>query len=322
MREESLSVNGSLPDVPEVSWRDAKSEDQEELESLQRASQQPAGPVDRYALTDLSDLFDPELVPHAVVGEDRNGALRAYAFVFQHTVPQAHRIYLDARTDPSCPVDVEESLLRWYERESARRLDSLTGGRPVVARIDFSDRREGSIKIYEQYGYRLALAEDTMVRSLDDPILQVHVDDLAFVPWSETTVPWFYQVYVQAFRERPGFPGWNQEEWTEALTGGTGFRKDLSALAVVRSQPVGFVISSVRESITGWIDQIGVAPQARGRGVAAALIAHTLDAFRPAGLRDAGLEVNANNEAARRVDEHAGFQERGRRRVYEKTLRG
>jgi len=56
-----------------------------------------------------------------------------------------------------------------------------------------------------------------------------------------------------------------------------------------------------------------VAPEARKRGVAAALVAAQLAAARAEGFRRVGLMVNVENTAARRLYERLGFRDSGRR---------
>jgi mycothiol synthase len=62
----------------------------------------------------------------------------------------------------------------------------------------------------------------------------------------------------------------------------------------------------------GWIDQVGVVPAARGRGLGAALVLAALSRMRAAGETEAWLNVNVDNPA-RRLYERLGFHRRGRR---------
>jgi ribosomal protein S18 acetylase RimI-like enzyme len=99
------------------------------------------------------------------------------------------------------------------------------------------------------------------------------------------------------------------------FTGQRAFRPDLSVLAVEGGAVVGYVLAyewaadtaatGVRETHFG---QIGVLPQARGRGVASAVIAAALRAGAGDGCERAGREVDTDNvTGALRLYESLGF---------------
>lgn len=72
-------------------------------------------------------------------------------------------------------------------------------------------------------------------------------------------------------------------------------------------EPVG-TIQGIRVTPRyGSIQNVGVAPWARGRRIGAALIGAALRAFREVGLQRATLEVTASNTRALRVYESLGF---------------
>jgi ribosomal protein S18 acetylase RimI-like enzyme len=130
--------------------------------------------------------------------------------------------------------------------------------------------------------------------------------------WSAAAAPRFYAVYEAAFRERPGFPGWTAEEWIEGVDE-DGFRPEWSVLATVPDLGgAGFVTAA-----DGWIDQVGVVPAARGRGIGAALVMESLTRMRADGADHAWLNVNVDNPAAR-LYRRLGFQDRGVRARYQR----
>jgi ribosomal protein S18 acetylase RimI-like enzyme len=117
---------------------------------------------------------------------------------------------------------------------------------------------------------------------------------------------------VAAFQERPGFPGWSEQEWVEWTAGDEDFRADLSAVALDRQQgPVGFVIVDA-----DWIVQLGVVPSWRGRGLGAALTASALRGIHSAGFAECWLTVATNNPGARRLYERGDFSCVGGRGKY------
>jgi mycothiol synthase len=63
----------------------------------------------------------------------------------------------------------------------------------------------------------------------------------------------------------------------------------------------------------GWIDNLGTLPEWRGRGVATALIAHSLHAFAGDGLTHASIGVDSDNPSgAARLYRNLGFEPRQR----------
>ncbi|GAA0803973.1 GNAT family N-acetyltransferase [Spirilliplanes yamanashiensis] len=125
--------------------------------------------------------------------------------------------------------------------------------------------------------------------------------------WSTGLAPRFHAVYAAAFRDRPGFPGWDVTQWTRWLVD-DDFRPQASLLATgADGTDAGFVTSAA-----GWIVQVGVRPGWRGRGLGAALVCaalrrHDADAVL--------LDVAVGNPAVR-LYRRLGFDPLGRRGTY------
>ncbi len=67
-------------------------------------------------------------------------------------------------------------------------------------------------------------------------------------------------------------------------------------------------IQGIRDaSGVGSIQNVGIVPEHRGRGLGTSLIHHALHGFRQAGLHKAYLEVTAQNQSAIRLYERIGF---------------
>jgi mycothiol synthase len=174
-------------------------------------------------------------------------------------------------------------------------------------------------KLFASRGLRRVFAEDVMRIDLEQAASDDGVDPdiqrrrpagIMLETWSDATAPRFYAVYDASFRERPGFPGWSAAEWIEGVVE-EGFRPDWSLLASVPDiGDAGFVTVAA-----GWIDQVGVLPAARGRGIGAALIGEALTRMRADGETDAWLAVNVDNPAAA-LFRRLGFADQGRRARY------
>ncbi|HEX3869965.1 MAG TPA: GNAT family N-acetyltransferase [Pirellulales bacterium] len=72
-------------------------------------------------------------------------------------------------------------------------------------------------------------------------------------------------------------------------------------------EPCGTVQGIRDRSGLGAIQNLGVAPEHRGRGLGSVLLIHALEGFRQAGLRRAFLEVTAQNDGAVRLYRRLGF---------------
>jgi mycothiol synthase len=168
--------------------------------------------------------------------------------------------------------------------------------------------------LFASRGLRQVFAEDVMRFDLTAAVPQAPAwpDGTLLETWSAATAPRFHAVYDAAFRERPGFPGWTAEEWIEGVDE-DGFQPEWSVLASVPGVgDAGFVTAA-----DDWIDQVGVVPGARGRGIGAALVLEALSRMRADGAGHAWLNVNVDNPAGR-LYRRLGFADRGRRARYQR----
>lgn len=86
-------------------------------------------------------------------------------------------------------------------------------------------------------------------------------------------------------------------------------RDHVALLAVQDDEPVGFLLGRMKGSRRGCVSDLYVAPEARRRGVAAALMVEAVSVLSQRGAEVVQLEVQSGNEAARAVYERWGFRE-------------
>jgi len=188
----------------------------------------------------------------------------------------------------------------------------LAGGEPGAPRrlvIATEGLTAGAARLYERFGFAQEFAEDVMRCDLRRPLPEAPLPpDITLAPWSPALAEAFFAAYTASFRERPGFPGWSREQWVDWATGDDDFRPAASFIARCGDTPAGFVLCD-----EGWIAQLGVCPEWRGRGLGAALTAAALRYFHATGLEDVSLGVNVNNPSAARLYARLGFAVRGRR---------
>jgi mycothiol synthase len=205
-------------------------------------------------------------------------------------------------------------------RGLGRRLFGWTvaaaGGTPLL--ITAESVGESAMRLYARLGLREVFAE--LVMSADVAELPQATRPAAALPrglalkaWTADLAPAFFAAYNDAFRDRPGFPGWSEHDWLSRTTQDDGFAPALCRLAADEAgDPAGFLIVSVN-----WIAQMGVVPRWRQHGLGNALLAAGMSGIATAGFRTCWLTVATNNPAAIGLYRGAGFAEVGRRARYE-----
>ncbi|MBP6997609.1 MAG: GNAT family N-acetyltransferase [Phycicoccus sp.] len=121
----------------------------------------------------------------------------------------------------------------------------------------------------------------------------------------------FFAAYRASFLDRPGFPDPTFEEWVGALDEEDFLPAESRVALTADGEAVGFVTVS-----TGWIDQVGVVPAWRGRGLGAHLVVRSVTALRKQGPKAVWLAVNIDNPRARALYERIGFKSKGMRARY------
>jgi len=110
------------------------------------------------------------------------------------------------------------------------------------------------------------------------------------------------------------------ETWWRDMTGGTTYDPSLWWWAIVDGRRVGALLGCVRNS-EGWVMDLGVLEDARGRGLGTVLLRHAFAEFKRRGFTTVGLNVDSENETgATHVYERAGMQVRAVFTFYKKEL--
>ena len=184
------------------------------------------------------------------------------------------------------------------------------GGTPV--RIAVEALSPTADQLLREHGLAQTFAETVMRHDLVDIPRVRQPGGIRTVAFGDESAAAFHTAYVRSFADRPGFPDPTESEWLSWLREDHEFRPDLSRVALDDDgEPVGFVTISHH-----WIDQVGVVPQWRGRGLGAHLTARSLTAIKDAGAEEAWLAVNVDNPTARALYERLGFTAYGTRARY------
>lgn len=212
------------------------------------------------------------------------------------------------------------AILAWAEAAARKHFaGALAAGETVTFRVDVDTPGDDAARLYERHGLALAVAEDEMTRPLEGVPNVPIPDEYTVRHWDRMSAPLFYHAYDSAFRDRPGFPGWDEMRWCATYTGSEDFQPRHCMVVLDGPEPAGYAVCWV-EGDTGWIIQMGVRPEWRGQGLGAAILSQVMRSFADAGLQTAALEVATNNPVARRLYERLGFEQTHSWQSWRKTL--
>lgn len=203
--------------------------------------------------------------------------------------------------DPSVRgVGVGEELVTWTNTQLK--------GQPLRLLI------ENDTTVSEEFAHRIGLVKvfsETVMRQSLKKIPQVpRPEGLTVQPWTDDTAVDFHRVWAESFAHRPGFVDVPLGEWRTWVESEPTFVPELSRVVLDAGRPVGFVTVS-----TDWIDQAGVVPEWRGRGLGAHLMVRSLSALKKAGSSRVWLCVTEDNPA-HALYRRLGFRDKGQRARY------
>lgn len=207
-------------------------------------------------------------------------------------------------------------LLDWGEWAAAKVLMRTDDGRErflAIATESLTDRADA---FYRRRGYQPEFGETVMRFDLAHLLPEYELAaGLTVEPWSGANADDFFAAYEACFRERPGFPGWSQQEWQAWAAGEDTFRPERSFVVRGGELPVAFVVCD-----DAWVVQMGVAPEWRGCGLGAALLTRVLHLAKAAGDAEVMLDVAFNNPHAAALYARVGFTMIGRRARYMRRM--
>ena len=132
--------------------------------------------------------------------------------------------------------------------------------------------------------------------------------------------PELHRVIEASFAEHFGWEPTSYEEYRAFEMDGPLWDPTLVTFAVADGAIAG-VITANRNGDVGWIGELGVMPQQRGRGIGAALLGLAFSQLAARGLSAVRLNVDAGNETgATRLYERVGMRVRRAWLMYEKEL--
>jgi mycothiol synthase len=210
------------------------------------------------------------------------------------------------------------ALLDWAVRAAGPLHADRFAGQPLTVQCGFPVADSAAAELFTQHGFAPVRYSRKMARDLDsDDLPPVRVPGgFEIVPYRADLDEPMRVAKNEAFREHWDVTPSTPEAWRSQFTGAE-FRPALSPLAVstATGQIAGLIVtheSAAETAATGrrdaHLNNVGTLREARGRGVATALIATTLRAAREHGFATASLDVDTENPTgALGVYETSGF---------------
>jgi mycothiol synthase len=318
-----------LPEpVAGVSWRPLQSDDAQGVLGVIRASDAADEQPYMMTLEEVEHSFRDaslDLGRDAIGGFGADGSMVCFGAARARAVAVRRRIvYQDGYVHPdfrrrglgSAIMDFTEA--RSQEMLAERLMRDGDDDVPAFLEVYADERLADRRALFEGRGYQAIRWYTDMRRHLAEPIPQASLPEgLRMVGWTPETDDAYRVAHVTAFEDHWGSEPLTAEEWHIRFTGSPMFRSDLTAGAVDDSgRLVAYVIgyhapedTQVTGRVEGWLGQVGTLREWRGRGAATALMVHVMRLMQDAGMDDAMLDVDTENQSgAMGLYERLGFR--------------
>jgi mycothiol synthase len=234
-----------------------------------------------------------------------DGELAGYAYTLLLPSDTGwERAYVLGEVDPAHRgKGVGRALLAWGVERGSEQLRGTGHDLPKYLRVDSYDYIESAHRLYARLGFTpVRWFEELLCRLTDLPEPRP-VNGVSIVAWPAGRDEEARQVRNEAFADHWGSTPATEESWQKQLHG-FGSRIDLSLVAVddATNRIVGICVNHRYEADDellgrkdGWIMTLGTLRSWRGRGIASALVVHSMHAFAQAGLTHASIGVDADS---------------------------
>lgn len=315
--------------MPGTTLRPVQREDFPTLVDLHRVSTTFDGAPQVMTVEELDAELDDE---HVVLATDTRLALVdgvpvGYAYTYHlPSEVREERCYIWGQVVPEHRRQgIGTALMEWGMARAEEQLRSSGRSLPRYIRTDRYDHIRGAHVLFERMGMRPVRYMEELLRPLTDlPPIPV-VDGVRILPWPDDRDEEIREEKNIAFADHWGSTPTTPAHWQQMVRG-HGARPDLSFIAVdAEDRVVAHCINhrfadddELLGRSDGWIDNLGTLREWRGRGVASALVAHSLHAFAAAGLTHASIGVDSENPSgAARLYRALGFEPQQRSITHE-----
>ncbi|HVX43323.1 MAG TPA: GNAT family N-acetyltransferase [Mycobacteriales bacterium] len=315
--------------MDELTWRPATLADVPALTRLQNLLLEHDGFTDRPEEQNVRDelsLAGWDITRNTLLAQTADGELAGAGLLY---LPPAGGQFLHS-TGGVAPQwrgrGIGRRLVSWYGERAAEAHRAAAPNQSWELHLGAVDSDESSARLYARMDLKPVRYWFEMERPVADPVPEVPVaDGLRLVPYAPSYDRALHTAHTEAFRDHWGSQPRPFDEWYSYAIGGAAFRPQQTFLAVEAGGAVGGYLLSFAMGGTDrmWMGTIGVRRPWRRQGVASALMARALQAYREAGVVTAALDVDsANPSGAVGVYERMGFRSVMRTVTYAKTIGG
>jgi len=189
------------------------------------------------------------------------------------------------------------ALLRWQE-ERAREQARMQGATGMLLGQTLADSAHGAIALLQAHGYTaLYSAWSLQLPSEIDLSATAPPADIRFRQMQAGEGRSIYEVIERAFNESPGRAPQSFEVWRAATVGRPDFDPCLTFVAVGADGTIVGAAIGIEYPDGGWVQQLAVVAEQRGRGIARALLGAVFGALRGRGLTSLGLSTDSRTGA-------------------------
>lgn len=318
-----------------LSWRPATAADIPALVQLANTANRIDDPA-RVVVAD--DIIKASRTPNpeknTLLGVDAADGIVAYASVLEPadgplavTVEAVGVVHPEYRA-----AGLGTKLIKWQETRAREMFAGRDAARPKWLETAAAGTAHSARKLLTDHGFVEKRCWLEMARELSDPIPAVKLPEGVRITtphdFSEAT----RLAYNDAFQDHWGSRPDSRADW-EAREARADYRPDLSFIAVAKDSPgapevTGLVTTQVSEEQFearggpfAYIHLLGVRRAWRGKGIASALLNHSMRVFKQAGFERAELNVDSSSlTGAVGVYENLGFREALRHSTFIKEL--
>jgi mycothiol synthase len=306
----------------ELTWRPLDLDDTERLVSVFAAAEAVDPTGEHYSAEDLRENFDAPTIDLA----DSSTAiwdgdeLVGYALVRpRESATPAHMMRIEAVVHPAYRDDtVGARLVDWFVRAGKLVHARTFPDAPLELHGHAHESQRWYLETMTKGGFRTARTFLEMRADLAAlPPAQPLPEEFPLVGFEQKYDELTRAARNDTFGDHWGSAVLSPELWRHLVTGAKDFRPDLSFLLLspARDEVVAFVTSAFFTSdaeVTGirdcYVGYVGTRASLRGRGIATALLGHTLAKAREAGFDRSSLSVDLENvNGALGIYERCGY---------------
>ncbi len=297
-----------LPEGPEgIRWRALTMDDAAVIVELEERVSARDHPTWSESLEELEEELTHSWVDPArdgVLALDTDGAAVAWGLVVEPPEPESLvRIMLFGGVDPARRgTGIGRRLLEWQHARARQLLSTSDHALPAWVMSYAADLAPEHGRLLQRAGFEPARYFTTLECELSQPTPEATLPpEVTVEPFSADRSEAVRAAKNAAFADHWGSQPATREGWESTQTL-PSFRPELCRIARVGDEVVGFVITEINEddwqrqgSRSAYIGLVGTVREWRGRGLASALLADVLQAYRAADLEVAVLDVDTEN---------------------------